>query len=250
MRSATDPFRVHIRRQNHADSVVVLRFEVNEGMGILGLRQLGRDAPPPSAHHEEQEIEPGVLRAGRFVHVLPSGQRQSYALSRLTEEITERLPYDAWASLAPVSEFGFRYPIVDENALVQAPGKAMVATSKPPEPQVSQGTEPALRAPGVRAKRPSSVARAGAGPDDGGGAARANRARATLPGRQVPIAPALADSVLSGLDPARATSLLRVEMEKVEALHNRLKEVEALLQASQAREGDLLEVLKKWQSRG
>jgi len=239
MRSATDPFRVHIRRQNHADSVVVLRFEVSEGMGILGLRQLGRDAPPPSIHHEEQEIEPSALRAGRFVHVLPSGQRQSYALSRLTEEVAGRLPYDAWATLSPVSEFGFRYLVVDESTLLQAAGKATVVASNPPKAQAPAA--PSLRAPPVAARRPTAVARAGESESASGGA---------LPPRQMPVAPALAESALRNLDLTRALGLLREEMQKVEALHNRLAEVEAKLGASQARERDLLEVLQKWQSRG
>jgi hypothetical protein len=245
MRPPSDPFRVHIRRQNHADPVVVLRFEVKEGMGILGLRQLGRDAPPPSVHHEEQEIDPGALRAGRFVHVLPSGQRQSYALSRLTEDIAGRLPYDAWANLSPVSEFGFRYLVVDEEALIQAPGRATVSASQPPSSaQVNPSAAPSLRAPGLTATRPTSVARVG-------GASEAKSVgRASLPPRQVPIAPALAEAALRGLDPGDAAGLLKDEMKKVEALHDRLAQVETQLGASQARERDLLEVLSKWQSRG
>jgi len=244
MRPASDPFRVHIRRQNHADSVVVLRFEVKEGMGILGLRQMGRDASPPSVHHEEQEIDPGVLRAGRFVHVLPSGQRQSYALSRLTEDIAGRLPYDAWANLSPVSEFGFRYLVVDEASLVQAPGKATVSASQPPQVQVKASAGPTLRAPSLTATRPTAVARAGGGNEAQSGSP------SSLPPRQVPIAPALAEAALRGLDPADASGLLKEEMKKVEALHNRLAEAEAQLSASQARERDLIEVLSKWQSRG
>jgi len=251
MRAQAEPFRVHVRRQNHADAVIVVRFEVKEGMGILGLRKVGREDPAPSIHYEEQEISPDSLRSGRFVHVLQSGQRQSYALSRITEDVAGRLPFDAWAMLSPVSEFGFRYLVVDENALVAAGSStAQVVTSKPPQSHSNSQspTGPTLQPPGVTAKRPRSVARAAPPSHAGRGITSAdNRAQSSLPPRQTPIAPALAESVLGGLNQAQAIQLLKEEMAKVEDLHNRLAQVDSQLRASQAREQDLLEVMMRWQ---
>ncbi len=246
MRNTVEPFRVHVRRQNHQDAVVVLRFEVKEGMGVLGLRVVGRDDPAPSIHFEEQEITPDTLRAGRFVHVLQSGQRQSYALSRVTQEISSRLPFDAWATLVPVSEYGFRYLVVDEETLLSPVGTAQVAAASVP-PQ-SQGAPAGadLRPPGVTAPRPKAVARAvSSNPPRVD-----NRAHASVPPRQTPVAPALAESALRGLNQNQVLELLKQEMAKVEALHNHLADIDRQLRASQGREQDLLEVMKRWQTRG
>src|SRR6185503_6184676 len=112
-----EPFRVFARRENVGTGGLVIRFECKEGMGILGIRKAGRTDPSPSAAYEEEEIDPASLRAGRFVHVLPSGQRQSYALSRISAEVTNRMPYDRWIELKPHTEYGFRYLVAPDGDL-------------------------------------------------------------------------------------------------------------------------------------
>src|SRR5690242_9455516 len=101
-----EPFRVYARRESLGASALVLKFECKEGMGILGLRKAGRTDPAPAPAYEEEDIDPASLRAGRFVHVLPSGQRQSYALSRISSEVAARMPTDRWVELKPHTEYG------------------------------------------------------------------------------------------------------------------------------------------------
>ena len=88
----TETFAVHIRRENTYETKLVVRFEVLDGgMGVLGLRSPGRTDPPPQVANEESGIEVLHLRAGRFVHVTTDGVRQSYAMSRVTQELIEQL---------------------------------------------------------------------------------------------------------------------------------------------------------------
>src|SRR5689334_12025407 len=111
-----EPFKLFARRDSIGSSLMI-RFECKEGMGVLGIRKSGRSDPAPVAAYEEEDIDPASLRAGRFVHVLLSGQRQSYALSRISAEVAQRVPSDRWVELKPVTEYGFRYLVVPDTDL-------------------------------------------------------------------------------------------------------------------------------------
>jgi hypothetical protein len=229
-----EPFRVYARRDSDGSDSLVIRFECQSGMGVLGIRKTGRTDPAPSTNYEEVDIEPGSLRAGRFVHVLASGQRQSYALSRLSPEVARRLPTDAWVELKPHTEYGFRYLIATEDDLLQGGTAATVSVSASAEADAEE-TEPA---PGTPVKRPKPVASA------------RQAGNPALPQRPTPMSPALADVALAKLDRDGAVEHLRLEMAKVQQLHNRVVELEAALASSREREADLLDVLSRWQQRG
>lgn len=250
------PFAFHLRRDDAYANSVTVRFEVLDGgMGVLGLRTAGRVDPAPSLHAEETGIEAEALRAGRFIHVVTGGSRQSYALSRLTEEVVAALPDDRWITLDLLTEYGFRY-LVPPADLTSAPVEASVQLQPVKQSAVSDaiGSMAAL----LKVPRPASVASASAS-----GTTTALPAAAQMPDstlspnassteiaeRQVPVAPALAESALAGLDLDQARAFLKSEMAKVEALHAHAARLERELAASRARETDLLEVLRRWQSR-
>ncbi len=238
------PFKVFARREGNGSDSLVFRFECSEGMGVLGLRKVGRPDPPPSLAYEEQDIEPDSLRAGRFVHVLPSGQRQSYALSRLAAEIAARLPSDRWVSLEPHTEYGFRYLLAPEAQLETVSPTAHVvlgsaAASVPPAGSVN----------------PTPVPLANASPASAPGRMRA----ASLPPpsippsaipAQTPMIPALAATALQKLTREQAIDHLKGEMAKVSSLQTYAANLEEQLRRSQMRERDLVELIARWQQQG
>lgn len=250
-----EPFKVYARRDSTADALV-LKFECNEGMGVLGIRKLGRADPLPSAAYQEEDIEPASLRAGRFVHVLPSGQRQSYALSRISPEFALRLPSDRWVELRPHTEYGFRYLIAPEEQLQQPvkaaaavavatpaplapqapaapgpqPGKTPVPTSAPAPAPANDTPTPAIEP----VERPAPVARLPSLPPG------------TIP-QTTAMSPPIAEAALKGLSKEQAVEHLRTEMSKVNALLQKVGELDEALRKSRSRERDLLEVLSKWQ---
>ena len=203
-----EPFQVYARRQSNGPNLVI-RFECKEGMGILGIRKVGRQDPAPSAAYEEEEIDPASLRAGRFVHVLSSGQRQSYALSRISTEVAARLPTTAWVELKPQTEYGFRYLVAPEGELGR---EASRPAAQPAAPRASEG-RPEARPEG-RDSRP----------------------------------PGLAEATLSRLSKEQAIDFLRTELAKTEALQRRIEDLEASLGRSKGRERDLISLLQKWQA--
>ncbi len=221
-----EPFQVFARRGSDSSDRLVLRFECQVGMGVLGIRKAGRTDPAPSTNYEEAEIEPGSLRAGRFVHVLSSGQRQSYALSRIGAEVARQLPSQAWVELQPHTEYGFRYLVATETDLasVAAPTEPV-----PPDPPGTQTPSPAVEvaeSPALDSGDPS------------------------LPPRPTPTSSELVDTALASLDATTAVSHLRAEMSKVQVLHDRLVTLQRDLDLSRDRERDLLEILARWQQRG
>src|SRR5688572_7173446 len=192
------PFQVFARREGDSSNALIFRFECSEGMGVLGLRKVGRPDPPPSPAYEEQDIEPASLRAGRFVHVLPSGQRQSYALSRLGEDTAARLPHDRWVSLEPQTEYGFRYLIAPADQLEADRGTTaqIVVGSGPSTSETAPTNPPAgspVGAPQRRSQAPGSippaVQRSSAPPGS------ASLPPGSIP-PQTPMIPALASSAL------------------------------------------------------
>jgi hypothetical protein len=224
-----EPFQVSARREGSGSDSLVIRFECNEGMGILGIRKVGRTDPPPSSSYEEDDIEPDSLRAGRFVHVLGSGQRQSYALSRISPEIAARLPTERWVELKPQTEYGFRYLVAPEEEL--GAGNAAVATA------TADAAPAAAAAVAVAAPAASDAPapRAAASPAD-----------VPLPPRQTPMSPPLAHAALGALTKDQAIEHLKGEMAKVELLHGRVSELEEAMRKSRARERDLMELLARW----
>ncbi|MCB9678750.1 MAG: hypothetical protein H6737_26845 [Alphaproteobacteria bacterium] len=241
-----DPFRMWVRRDEGYESACTVRFETEHGRAVLSLRVPGREDPDPVSHYEEENIPPDALRQGRFVHVLPGGNRRSYALSRLTPDLLEKLPGSRWVELEPLTEFGFRYmifpkdlPIGDANTAVAAPAPAAPAPAAPTAAAAPAAAAPAGQA--VQAKRPAPVAKAGA-------AAPAAGQVPARPARQTPMAPELAHEALSQLSHQAAIQHLKMEMAKVEALHQRVDELERRLASSQERERDLLNVMQKWQA--
>lgn len=236
------PFRVHVRPDPSMQDALVVRFELNEGMGVLGLRKVGREDPQPTVHFEETEVDAEYLRAGRFVHVLASGQRQSYALSRISADIIRRLPDDQWVELKPVTEYGFRYLVVPEELALKARTAAAIAVG--PAVQVASApagvTETGSASPVAPAPRPQPVTKISATP-----APSADRQAA--PPRQVAMDPALASAALERLTREEAVDHLRRQMAKVEQLHLRVIELQQQLEQSHTREQDLLQLLVRWQ---
>lgn len=221
--SEGEPFQVFARRETAGESLV-FRFECNDGMGILGVRKVGRQDPAPATVYEEADIDPASLRAGRFVHVLPSGQRQSYALSRIAPEIAARLPTDKWVELKPHSEYGFRYLVAPEDQLVDPSKPAVVAVAATAAPASAAAGAPSAPAPAAAPRNPPS-----------------------LPPTQTPMSPALAEAALKAMGKDQAIEALKGEMAKVDQLHRRVTELQAELEKSRARERDLLDLLGRWQ---
>lgn len=251
-----DPFAVHVLRENNYEKLLTVRFEVLDGgMGILGLRKPGRQDPGPAVAMEEPGIDVDHLRAGRFVHVVVAGTRQSYALSRITPEFVEKLPENRWYTLSAVTEYGFRYLVPPEGIA----DDAQAAVTLQPVKQSAVADSLGDVAKSISAPRPKSVASAAQtgtpapmgerthGPPRG---ISSSVPPASLPPRQTPVAPALAQAVLDGLDLDGARRHLGEEMAKVEALHAYVADLTTALRASEARERDLLDLLSKWQRRG
>lgn len=241
-----EAFQVFARREGGGSDNLVLKFECKEGMGVLGIRKVGRTDPPPSVVYEESDIEATSLRAGRFVHVLGSGQRQSYALSRISPEFAARLPSDRWVDLRPHTEYGFRYLVAPEDQLEPARGAAAaVAIAAAPSPPAPAPAAPAPAPAPAAAPPPSVVATPASAP---GRSPAPPAASGPLPPPQVPVAPALAQAALSGLSREAALDHLKGEMAKVSALQGRIAELEELLKRSRGREKDLLDLMARWQA--
>jgi hypothetical protein len=264
-----EPFQVFARREGGGSENLVLKFECRDGMGVLGIRKVGRTDPPPSVVYEESDIEAGSLRAGRFVHVLGSGQRQSYALSRISPEFAARLPSDRWVDLKPHTEYGFRYLVAPEEQLEGVRASVQVAAVQVAAVQVAAGQVAAgqvAAGPAVAQVSAAQVAQAPAiavapppvSPPPGlattPGAAPGRSAIATspaassaLPPPQTPMAPPVAAAALASMSRDAAVDHLRAEMAKVNALQLRVTELEDHLRKSRSREKDLLDVLARWQ---
>jgi hypothetical protein len=158
------------------------------------------------------------LRTGRFVHVLPTGQRHTYALSRLPPSLP---PTGEWQELTAITEFGFRYLIL--------PG--MVGELPDVRATDSLTGEVALPPPRVEPRPPREAS------------------PPTSARRQVPMEPALAQAALASLSREQAVALLRTEMARIEELNLRVASLERELSASRAREDDLIDLLRSWRDR-
>ena len=247
--SKTEPFQVYLRRESNFETTVTVRFELTEGMGVLGLRVGGRTDPPPSVHSEESNIEADDLRAGRFVHVLSGGRRQSYALSRVTADVIEHLSEGSWIELEAVTEYGFRYLVPPKPNEVEAYASVKM---EPLSVTAAETKNFGAAVAHMRAPRPKGVALASetGAPSTPTAASRPAPTAGDGHHQQVSVAPALAESMLAGLSGADAIAALKTEMQRVADLHKKVLELERRLEESKAREADLLGVLGSWQSRG
>jgi len=160
------PFRVFLRKEGSYELSLAVRFEVAEGYGALVLqRQDANKDPPPTLVYEEREISAKELRGGRFIHVLPaSNRRQSYALSRLSEEMLQNVPDDGWTELNALTEYGFRYLVTPDNLAALPPKPAAVQVTPPPAQTVSAGVAPVNVAVGAAPARAAVAARVAAAP--------------------------------------------------------------------------------------
>lgn len=208
-----DPFKFWLR-VDEGHQTVGVRFEAQDGRGVLSLRV--REDPAPVSHYEELDIDLDTIKQGRFLQVLPSGNRRSYALSRLGTDVLGRLQPTRWVELDAVTEHGFRYLMVPKG---QVEAKPAAAVAVKPAAEVAR-------------PRPSASVPAG---------------NSAVP-RQTPMAPALAREALSRLSHQEAIQYLQREMAKVEALHQHVAELERRLAMSEAREKDLMTVLQRWQA--
>ena len=241
-------FEVFVRRESVDDHRLVFRFECKDGMGVLGIRKTDRTDPAPSNVYQEGDIDPDSLRAGRFVHILSNGQRQSYALSRVNTDVAKRLPNDSWVELEPLTEYGFRYLIVPDDKLVE-PGQQKAAVAVAAAPAAAAVAAPAPTA--AVAAPPPTVATAPKAPRPAPVASASNPPKSTpvapsdVP-PQTPMAPSLAKEALARLDRDGAVKHLEQEMAKVSTLQRELTDARTALARSEARERDLLELLAKW----
>ncbi|MEQ1565972.1 MAG: hypothetical protein ABMA64_10075 [Myxococcota bacterium] len=253
-----EPFAVSVRRESVGGGLMI-RFECKEGMGVLGIRKSGRSDPAPVAAYEEEEIDPASLRAGRFVHVLPSGQRQSYALSRVSAELAARVPIDRWLTLKPQTEYGFRYLVVAESDLDGTTASVAVGSPTPEprsratDPRTGPVDEPRSPTPGPvtgPVPHPPSLHRTvePSAERTGRGGERITPLPTpdALPPPQTPMAPAIAEAALKLLSKEQSIELLKTEMHKVHRLQQRVSDLEDALQRSKQHERDLIELLSRW----
>lgn len=215
-----EPFKVYLRREA-VGAGLVIRFECKEGMGVLGVRRPGQADPAPVAAFEEEGVDASAVRAGRFVHVLANGQRQSYALSRISAEVAARIPTDRWLELEPQTEYGFRYLVAAEKDLDRTTASVSVtpagAAKKDEQPTVVSPPRPPLE---------GSASHEPMGPP--------------------PTLAAIPEAALANLTREQAVNLLRSEMGKVHSLQQRVVELDEMLKKSRARERDLMELLGRW----
>jgi len=222
---------------------------------------------------EELDIAPDTLRGGRFIHLLAdTAKRQSYALSRLTADKLAYLPEGEWVALEATTEFGFRYAILPENSGSSESKVGAAAISIPP----TNGRGAAVSIPPTgRGPRPSPVASASASGEDMDASPvhvhspaeplpdvpriafapppppppSAHEAKSsTLPPRPVPMEPELARAALRAVPREFLEAALTAESGRVAELHQRVEQLEILLQQHSDRERDLLALLSRWQS--
>ena len=175
-----DRFKFWIR-MDQGHQTCGIRYEMQVGRAVLSLPVQSREEPTPVSHYEELDIPADLMRAGRFLQVLPSGNRRSYGLSALTAEAVGRLEANRWFELEPITEQGFRYLILPRTT-----------SERPATASVSAGT-PVPAGPRTTGERPP---------------------------RQVPVAPALAREALSRLSHQDAINYLQSEMAKVAPIPN------------------------------
>ncbi|MBN2799846.1 MAG: hypothetical protein JXX28_11935 [Deltaproteobacteria bacterium] len=248
------PFQIWLMREPGAELMVSLRFQVDTGLGALGLRLPGRVDPSPSTAAEESRVGASVLQASRFIH-LPEGsqRRNSYAFSRLAPSVIGDLSFGDWVELEVITEYGFRYLVVPgQGGTAATPSPASVQVAGPRPARVQVDSEPAVARIRVGATHgavppPSANLMEDSPPPSPAPVDR--RGPEGLPPRSMPMDPSLGAAALRALNREKAVALLKNEMAKTAELHQRLELLEGKLRAAEDRERDLLELLQRWQAR-
>lgn len=249
--NADTPFQIWLMREPGSEGSVGLRFQVDSGQGVLGLRAPGRVDPLPARSGEERTVPASALQASRFIHLTESGQRRNnYAFSRISPEMVRDLPPNSWAELEVVAEYGFRYLVLHGKAAV-AVATATVSVV-PATVSVVPASVRVGRSPEPEPTRPKPAPRAApAAPNwmEESPPPSPVPAERRGPPRPMPMDPTLGAAALRALSADKAVALLKNEMAKTAELFQRIEDLEARLRAAEERERDLLEVLSRWSSR-
>lgn len=101
------------------EKTFALRFEAFEGKGVLRVARPGVLVDPPArVSGYESDITAQNVRASRFLHVSGSQRRRdTWFLSRLSDEQLDGLPRDTWAELSPVVDRGAHHLLLVEVEL-------------------------------------------------------------------------------------------------------------------------------------
>jgi len=135
MAGVNPPFSVYVRK-NRAAPGLEIRFLVNDGTAILRLR--GGRTEESVVRFEVDGVPIDALRAGRFVHVLQSGARQTYSLARVPSDLEDHLDVGEWHPLLPQVDAGFRYLLPgdfgtsDRSGLSERKARTVSVTPLPP----------------------------------------------------------------------------------------------------------------------
>ncbi|MCB9758616.1 MAG: hypothetical protein H6739_02125 [Alphaproteobacteria bacterium] len=102
-------FHFWVRRSHGEGAVYSIRFEVEDGKGLLRVARPGVLVDPPARESGyEERLTPAQVRASRFLHVWDGGRkRQGYVLSRLTDDVLGELPRGVWEQMQIISDGGF-----------------------------------------------------------------------------------------------------------------------------------------------
>jgi hypothetical protein len=238
MRRTEKDFQVFLSRRS--DGQLSLRCQVRVGHGIFVLP--GLPEPKPASVTETHDIPSDALHSGRFIHVMGGGKRQSYAMSRVTADTVGTMPDNQYVELVPITEFGFRYLTVPAQPVPSRDTPQPVASRKDSGPP-GGADNPAHTASAAALE---AMARFSAGPSASDAPASA---AVDLPPAPMPIAPAIAEAALGGLTRDQILTHLRTEMAKTATLAQRVRDLEAGLRRSHARERDLIGVIAGWQGR-
>lgn len=126
MPAESPAFRIWLRRTSSPDRTFALRFEAFEGKGVLRVARPGVLVDPPArVSGYEADINGASVRASRFLHV--SGalrRRETWFMSRLSDEQLEGLAPDTWAELSPTVDRGAHHLLLvpsTEEELVFTP---------------------------------------------------------------------------------------------------------------------------------
>lgn len=114
-----------------------MRFEVQEGKGILRVARPGVLIDPPArALGMEERLSAAQLRSTRFILVWDGGRaRQGHLLNRIDELQLERVETDRWHELEIVVDGGFRYVVL---AASMPPREAQPPRPKSRRPSLSE----------------------------------------------------------------------------------------------------------------
>ena len=113
------PFRIWLRRMSSLERTFALRFEAFEGKGVLRVARPGVLVDPPArVSGYESDITAQNVRSSRFLHVSGTARRRdTWFLSRLSDEQLNGLQRDTWAELSPVVDRGAHHLLLVEVEL-------------------------------------------------------------------------------------------------------------------------------------